>query len=356
MRDALRVAVASATLSAVDVSAQGTELGFAHQSQGESVYAKRGSEKKVSPEQLDEAIRDLENKLAPGGLFTKTLANPDSSRDEVEQILRYINRTIEHLEVLQYFPDMYGGQKEALNRKVPPAESFRGTTSVQFHKYGEGGRIELSHCGGYYIAMNGASFFVTAKHCVEQTLEENQFFAPGYDVADIAVRYEPEYAGPALTLDSGLTDNDIQGKMVVLQGQRIGKPFMRVSFLVRMSPALFEKIFKTSSNDGNWISSQIASTFMMPLQPGDATKNEDTSLPAQGMSGAVVAPWVRGGYRASGPFFGTVHWNNVPNAQQVGLSSAMGFVQGIDVLKDACNKARALGDAPGWVTRIRDRR
>lgn len=175
-------------------------------------------------------------------------------------------------------------------------------------------------------------------------------------MADIAVRYEPQYRGQALTLDPTLSDKDIQGKMVVLQGERKGEPFMRVSFLIKMSPALYRKIFKASSESGGWIASQFASTFMMPLQRGDATMRDDRSLPAQGMSGAVAAPWVRGGYRASGPFFGTVHWSNVPNAEQVGLSSAMGFVQGIDVLKDACNKARTLADAPGWVTRIRDER
>lgn len=358
IRNALRAAVAAASIAGVpgDVQAQSKKPDTAGVSYTKSERNKPRLEIRVAPERLDEAIKDIETKLAPGGLFARAFENPATSREEVDTILRYINRTIEHLEVLQNFSDMYGDQKEALERKVPPREYFRGTTSVKFNKYTEGGIIKPSYCGGYYMAMNGGSFFVTAKHCVEGTLEENQFFAPGYDVADIAVRYEPEYRGPALTLDPSISDKDIQGRMVVLQGKRVDTPFRRVSFLIRMSPALYKKIFNESPETGNWMSSQFASTFMMPLQPGDATINDDRSLPAQGMSGAVVAPWIRGGYRASGPFFGTVHWSSVPGAQQVGLSSAMGFVQGIDVIKKACNQARALHSAPGWVTRIKDKR
>ncbi len=353
VRNAFRAAVAAAALSgAPDVQAQ-TKGDLRH---SESVHAKTRPEMVVSPEGLDEAIRDVENGLAPGGRYSRIFDDPNSSLEAAGRVLRYINRVIEHLEVAQHFPDMYGDQTETLRRKVPPLSHFHGATSVKFHARLKDGGVKESHCGGYHVALNGESFFATAKHCVEGKLEENQFFTPGYNVADIAVRYEPHYRGPALTLDTSLSDKDVQGKMVVLQGKRLGKPLMRISFLIKMSPILYQKIFKTSPDARDWLSSQFASTFMMPLQPGDATKNDDGTLPAQGMSGAVVAPWVRGGYRASGPFFGTVHWSSVPNTQQKGLSSAMGFVQGVDVLKDACNKARSLSEAPGWVTRIKENR
>lgn len=357
LRNALRVAVAGATL-ATPLDSQARDAG-PQQSKtqvSESVHTKSRAEMTVTPEALDRAIANIEEKFAPGGLWARAFENPATTREEVDRILRYVNQVLPHLEVLQHFSSLYPGQSEALRRKVPPKEYFHGTASVVFHERSREGGTRPRHCGGYYIALDGASFFATAKHCVDGTVEEPQFFSPGYNAGDIALRYEPEYRGPALTLDPTLTDKDIQGKMVALQGERLGEPFMRVSFLIRMSPELYKKIFNESPQANDWLSSQFASTFMMPLQPGDATMNSDGSLPAQGMSGAVVAPWIRGAYRASGPFFGTVHLSAVPPERQVGLSSAKGFVVGVDALKDACNRARALQSAPGWVTRINDER
>ncbi len=350
-RNALHAAVAAASL-AVASDSHAREVVSPHSTTHESVRTTSRSEMTVTPETLDRAVLDLEQKLAPGGLFARALENPKTSVEEVDAILRYINKVTEHLEVLQRIPSAYPGQNESQTRRIPPKEYFHGTSSVVFHDLSVNGTPQPRYCGGYYIAFSGSSYFTTAKHCVDGTVEESQFFTPGYDTADIAVRFEPNYHGPALVLDPKVSDDTIQGKMVAIQGERVGKPFTRISFLIRMSPVLYEKIFRESPGTHGWLSSQVASSFMIPLQPGDATPNDDKSLPPQGMSGAVVAPWIHGGYRASGPFFGTRSLPTVPAQNQYGISSAMGFVVGVDALREACNQARALNDASGWVTKI----
>lgn len=371
---ALRAAIAGVSILAPDAMAADNthrQLSHTETSQSESVgkKIKETIPAYISPEQLDASIRDVEMRLAPGGGFAKKLEDPRTSRAEVDKILTYINKVIEQIEIMKVMPEQYHNQKEAQKRRVPPKKYFHGSGAQTFHTIDTDGTEKPLACSGYYVSFGGNSYFATANHCVEGTKEQPQFVTLGYEKADIAVRFEPAYMGPALAIDESLTDADLQGRMTVIQGTRLGVPFTRTSFLIKMSEPLYEKTMGASHTlDKTWLSRQAASTFVMLMQPGDSTRDFQGIAPPQGMSGSNVGAWVSGGYRAGLTFYGIrildEHQSALP---QTGLNSPMGLVAGIDALKDVCAEARAkYYDAQnrfteeavggGWTTRVKDNR
>lgn len=347
VRNALRAAVAAAALSGASAEAQDAHvLSPTHVSRSEPI---------VSSERLDVAVRYLERALAPGGLFAKKLSDPRTSREEADRILKYVHQVIQQFEVLQVVKEQYASQKEALLRVPPPAKYFHGSGPRTFTSFDEKGKEYRHLCHGYYVALNGESYFATANHCVVGTTEEAQFVKLGPNNEDVAVQFLNDYRGPALTLDPNLDDATAQGKMVLVQGEKDSQKIVRLSFLIKMSPALYKKIHPNALPGADWLSEQAATNFMLIMQHGDSTADMNGRLLPQGLSGAVASVWVNGGYRAIGPFF-AVRNMDPKTVTDTGLNSAMGYVVGIDALKSACHKARALADAPGWVARIKANR
>lgn len=325
----------------------------------------------VRPENLDDSIRDLETKLSPGGSFARKLENPTTSIEEVDWILRYVNKVVEHLKEMSIMPQQYVGQTEAGIRTVPPLENFRGTVPMTLIAIDAEGKEKKRICSGSYMALGGASYFVTARHCIEGTTIEKQFTTLPYEEGDIAVRYEPEYQGPAISLNESYTDRDLQGKMAAIQGTKNGKPFTRVSFLIKMSEPLFQKLIGDAKAQASWLPPLMAKSFMLPLLPGDATLGADRSAPPLGMSGSRVSPWIDGAFRAGPPFFGAnmleyedaTGSRGIEKRDQKGINSPMGFVASLDAMKKACARAREEhenarrpheGAPDGWIARITD--
>lgn len=337
------------------IGALALKLGFSP----EEAKSAEAIQSAMRPEDLDRSILDLETKLAPGGSFALRLNDPETSAEEVDWIFRYVNRVLDHVEIRAVMPEQYVDQKEAQKRAVPPKEQFHGTSEVRFTKI-VNEKAERHICHGYYVSFGGASYYATANHCIAGTTEANNFVPLGTEKRDIAVRYEPYYQGGAVVLDEFLTDADIQGRMMAIQGERLGKPFTRSSFLIKMNEDLYRKVFDKPSEKDGWLGAQFASTFMCLLQPGDSSLDWTGHAPPQGMSGSMVAVW-RDGYRAAGTFYG-IRVLNRPGPQ-TGLNSPMGFVVGINALKDACARARAqhendIGrpaeETAGWITRIQE--
>lgn len=296
-------------------------------------------------EDLDQNIQLVEAKLGPGGEWASLLDDPSTSPERVHEILRYVSTILQHMQLLQAMPEAFADQPHALERRPPKGRLFYGNATREFVTIGPTGETSTSFCNGYHVATGGARFFVTAEHCVRGTTEEHLFEKSG-NGRDIAVQYLPDDNGPAMQLDTK-TDQDYQGRMAVIRAtDRFGKDFVRTSFLIKMSPALQSKIFP---KDAKMTGFDMTGQFMLLAEPGDATLLSDGEVPASGVSGARIAAWVDGGYRALGPQSAAVIFDTnerLPHEQQVGLRSPMLFAEGVDALVELCERAREHYEQP----------
>lgn len=300
-------------------------------------------------EELAENIELIEAKLGPGGEWASLLEDPATPRAKVDAIFRYINKVNTHIDVMQVMPEAFKDQPAAHERIAPRRELFHGSDHRSFKAFDAEGKPYEKVCNGYHVATGGARFFVTAKHCITGTALEGSFAVPDGHANDIAVKYLPGDHGPAMQLD-GRTDRDFQGRMAVIRGiDRFGRDFLRTSFLIKMSPALQEKLYGVGDRQvGNF---DLRDQFMLLAQPGDATLMHDRMLSASGVSGTGIKAWIDGGYRALGPqssgrVFTPEQSASIPPDQQIGLNSPMFFVEGLDVLKELCERARQQHEQP----------
>lgn len=349
LKSAFQVALAGASLLSPHADAADklpAGVNAANKMASESVHRRAASVEKshARMEDLAENIQLVEAKLGPGGEWASLLEDPTTSPEKAHQILRFINEVQAHINVMQVMPEAFKNQPTAFERIAPRRELFHGSTTRKFISIGASGEELESFCNGYHVATGGARFFVTAEHCVQGTTEEHLFEKNG-NRRDVAVQYLPDDTGPAMQLDTK-TDRDYQGRMAVLRAtDRFGKDFLRSSFLIKMSPALQQKIF----NGGKTTGFDMTGQFMLLAEPGDATRMSDGMIPVQGVSGARIAVWTDGGYRAFGPqSSATIYAGDaqVPPEQQVGLKSPMFFAEGVDALTELCERARQRHEKP----------
>lgn len=305
-------------------------------------------------------------KLAPGGSFAKKLENPNTPPEQVAFIFDYIQTVQERMELVEAFPKHPGIDPRAHRRGPAPLEHLHGVRPISLteRKPGPRGEVMGRRGTGYYITFGGTdNYFVTNWHCVEGTKEESQFRSLGKNGDDLAVRYEPHYRGPALTMDRELTDLDLQGRMLMMRSlDRTGKDVWRSSFFIKMNPALYEKVYKRKPRMNNAQDGRFSSGFMFIMRGGDSTPDKHGEFPPQGQSGTPVLAWMgtseEGGYQAATTFFGLRVRSPECTDSEEGLCAPVGHIAGVDALKGLCvsaKEARQTETNPrggGFVTRI----
>ncbi len=317
-------------------------------------------------ENLWVSIADIEMKLGPGGSFAKKLESADTPPEQVAWIFDYLQTVQERMELVAAFPEHPGIDPRARRRGSAPLAHLHGVQPKNFteRKKGPDGREMTRRGTGYYITFGGTdNFFVTNWHCVEGTKEESQYKSLGEHGDDLAVRYEPEYRGPALMMNRELIDLDLQGRMIMMRSlDRFGKDVWRSSFLIKINPALYEKIYKRKPRAGQSKDDRFSSGFIFIMRSGDSTSDEHGAVPPEGQSGTPVLAWMgtpeEGGYQAATTFFGMRKSGIDCVDSEEGLCAPIGHVSGIDALKALCDSAKDARETEtnprggGFVTRV----
>lgn len=314
-------------------------------------------------EDIWRSIEDLEKKLAPGGSFARKLGDPNTDPGQVDWIFRYIQAVQEKMELVNFFGEHSDIDPRALRRAAPPLAHFHGMKPRDFslREKASDGRKRTRRCMGYYLSFGGdENFYVTNRHCVEGTTEEGSFVTLGDAGEDIAVMYEPGYRGPALMMDREMTDRDLEGRMMVMRSlDRNNTDTWRISFLIKMNPVLYEKIFKQRPRG---LGTAFADSFVFIMRGGDSTPDRAGMIPPQGQSGSPILVWFgtpeSGGYRVALTFFGArvLGADCIENGR--GMCAPLGSAVGIDALKALCASAKegrqtkANPRGGGFVTRI----
>ena len=308
-------------------------------------------------ENLWNAIQDLETKLSASGVYTREFNDPATPPQRVGEIFDEIQRVLERMDLADMVPGHPDIDSRVYRRLPAPLKQLHGLQQLKLSRYVtklDGTKVRVAMIGtGYYISFGGnENFFVTNRHCVEGMDQDaqGQFKNLGSNGEDLAVRYEPNYRGPAIMMDKNQTDSDVQGRMTMMRSKdRFGKDSWRLSFAIKMNPTLYGKIYPRDLTGDEARRDQVQNNFAFIMRPGDTTADMENNFAPKGQSGTPIFVWrgspESGGYQPALTFFAFTTSAGKCGNDHSGLCAPLGYAVGVDALKALCESAKS-----GWTT------
>lgn len=236
---------------------------------------------------LRQQVQFVEHALKTAGVYERELKEMSLAPERLSQIFSLVNAVSARLTIaFATQPDRVDMETYATEVEVLRS----ATSSIETKRRGAPVR-----CNGFAMQNNGEAYLVTAKHCVEGTDIQKEYFYP--ENTDVAVKYVAKEQWAAYNIKNidllplsraDATPANINGRVITAFSRTSsGKEKVHFSFAMPM-PA--NKLLVFNKDDLDAFASHGVSEFMMFFKPYSEgqVRPEDGRINAAGSSGGPV--------------------------------------------------------------------